>query len=156
MLSDKGLICIGEPEIYRSRISANERGVPSGLLIHACISESIIAHLFCSGSQTRFTTWQSESSVYAGRQVTKRLVMPSESISSCNKMECRRQLNAGSTSRVYFHKSMALRFSGYFVWLACGIFFATNLANVKALSQVFAAESVNKVSRRKYARIFCA
>ena len=156
MLSNKGLICIGEPEIYRSRISANERGVPSELLIHACISESIIAHLFCSGSQTKFTTWQSESSVSAGRQVTKRLVMPSESISSCNKMECRRQLNAGSMVRAYSQRAMALRFSGYFVWLACGIWLATNLANVKALSQVLADESVNRVSRRKYARIFCA
>lgn len=119
----------------------------------AFISESSIAHFCNSGSYTRLTTWQSESSESAGWQVTKRFTIPSDCNSSCKRMECNRQLNAGSIDRVYFQRSIALHLLGLIFWLAWGMFSATKRASEMALSHVGIVED-KTVSSLKYSRIF--
>lgn len=126
--------------------------MPFSSSAQAFISESSIAHFCNSGSHTRLTTWQSESSESSGWQVTMRFTIPSDNNNSCKRMECSRQLNAGSIERVYFQRSIALRLLGLIVWLAWGMFSATKRASEIALSHVgFVEDTI--VSSLKYSRI---
>ena len=105
--------------IILSRISSNESKLPFLSVQYACLSESTITHLFFSGNQTEFTTWQSLSVVSLGLHVITLLAIPTESRSSYNIIEWVLQLKPFGCSFAHSHKSIALYFIGLGSGLSC-------------------------------------